>query len=72
MASASTIQTRIDAIEKALATGVLTVRHGETTTTYRSLEEMLKIRADLEDQLAIANGTTRRRLRYVYQSGKGL
>jgi hypothetical protein len=33
-------QSQIDALKTAIASGVLTVKHGETLTTYRSLAEM--------------------------------
>ncbi|TIN41382.1 MAG: hypothetical protein E5Y10_22845 [Mesorhizobium sp.] len=59
-------------LKKARNTGVLTVKHGETLTTFRSLAEIKAIIADLEKDLAAANGTSKRRLRYMYQSGKGL
>lgn len=33
-------QTDIDRLEKAMASGVLTVKHGDTLTTFRSMAEM--------------------------------
>lgn len=33
-------QAQIDALKKAIASGVLTVRHGDEQVTYRSLAEM--------------------------------
>lgn len=58
-------------LKKARNTGVLTVRHGETLTTFRSLSEIQDIIADLEKDLAAANGTSKRRVRYAYQIGRG-
>lgn len=72
MTDSATIETRLEALKKARDTGVLTVKHGETLTTFRSLSEIEKIIAKLEGDLAEANGTTRKRVRYMYQSGKGL
>lgn len=72
MTDSATITTRLEALKKARDTGVLTVKHGETLTTFRSLAEIQKIISQLEGDLAAANGTPRRRLRYAYQSSKGL
>ncbi|RWN11771.1 hypothetical protein [Mesorhizobium sp.] len=33
-------QTDIDRLKKAMASGVLTVKHGDTLTTFRSMAEM--------------------------------
>jgi hypothetical protein len=51
---------------------VLTVTHGETTTTFRNLKDMMAARAFIKKQIDEAEGTSRRRVRYPYQSGKGL
>lgn len=72
MTDSATITTRLEALKKARDTGVLTVKHGETQTTFRSLAEIERIIAQLEGDLATVNGTARRRIRYMYQSGKGL
>lgn len=72
MTDSATITIRLEALKKARDTGVLTVKHGETLTTFRSLAEIEKIIGQLEKELAIAAGTAKRRLRYMYQSGKGL
>ncbi|TIW08084.1 MAG: hypothetical protein E5V66_28345 [Mesorhizobium sp.] len=72
MTDSATITTRLEALKKARDTGVLTVKHGEALTTFRSLSEIEKIISQLESDLAAANGTPRKRLRYGYQSSKGL
>ncbi|TIN84344.1 hypothetical protein [Mesorhizobium sp.] len=36
-------QGQLDAIKKAYASGVLTVKHGDTLSTFRSLDEMERI-----------------------------
>lgn len=54
-------------LEKAIASGVLTVRHGDTMTTFRSLDEMQRILDGLQQQA----GTTRTRARYIWQTGRG-
>lgn len=62
-------EAEIVALKKAIASGVLTVRHGETLTTFRSLAEMQEILAQMEAEVS---GTSRRRILYAYQSSKGL
>jgi hypothetical protein len=72
-ADAETLQLRIDQLDKDIASGTLIVRHGETMRQARSLSEMRQIRADLQEQLdGLTSPTRRRRVRYLYQSGKGL
>jgi hypothetical protein len=36
-------QAQIDALEDAIATGVQTVKHGDKTVTYASLDEMQRL-----------------------------
>lgn len=72
MATLETLQARLESLDAAIASGVLTVRHGETTTTFRSMAELLQARAHIQSQIDALQGTSRTRLRYAYQSGKGL
>lgn len=72
MASLATLQARLEALDGMIASGLLQSRHGETMLTFRSMAELLKARQFIEDQVNEANGTTRTRVRYAYQSGKGL
>lgn len=44
MSSAWT-QSELEAIEKAIATGVLTVRYQDKQVTYRSMDELIKARS---------------------------
>ncbi|QKC83261.1 hypothetical protein [Mesorhizobium sp. NZP2077] len=44
-------QTDINAIKKAMASGVLTVKHGETLTTFRSMSEMERVLARMEAEV---------------------
>ena len=69
--SESEIEARLTAIRKSRDAGVLIVRHGDTSTQFRSLSEMNSIISDLEAQLAVAQGTTPTRVRYIRQCGKG-
>jgi hypothetical protein len=64
------LEKRLAAIRKAYASGALVVRHGDTSTTFRTLEEMERIMAQLEAEINVANGTPRRRVRYVRQFRK--
>lgn len=72
MASVEIIEARLEALDKAIASGVLTVRHGDTQTTYRSMSDLLTARAHVAQQLDAAAGTKPTRVRKAYQSGKGL
>lgn len=53
-------QTQIDSLKKAIASGVLTVRHGETQTTYRSLAEMQKVLEMMESEVNPTSAPPRR------------
>lgn len=64
-------QANVDALKAAIATGALTVRYGDVSTTYRSLAEMRETLSMMEREVAEAAGTTRRRLIGIYSS-KGL
>jgi hypothetical protein len=65
-------QSRLAAVKKSRDTGVLTVRHGDQQTTFRSMAEIESIIAALEREIAGLQGTAVRGPRYIYQSGKGL
>ncbi|MHB2169951.1 phage head-tail joining protein [Alsobacter sp. R-9] len=65
-ASLDTLQARRDALLAAMASGVLTIRHGESLTTYRSLEEMERALALLDAQIDQANSVRRYRSVRVY------
>jgi len=63
------------ALEKAQASGVLSVRHGDTMTTFRSLAEINAIIESLTAKVAAAGGSVAARsprLRYLRQVTKGL
>lgn len=69
--TATQIQARLDAIRKARDTGALIVRHGDTSTQFRSLAEMDQIIASLQRELDNANGVKRSRINYIEQQSKG-
>jgi hypothetical protein len=67
------IRTKIAQLETALYSGVLNVKHGDTSTTFRSQLDLKGAIRALGDQLAVAEGgRKRRRGAYITQSGKGL
>lgn len=59
MADVAALTIRLEALKAARDTGALSVRHGDTSTTFRSLSEINKIIADLENQIALATNSTR-------------
>ena len=63
-------QLQLDAIEAAIASGELTVRFGDRTVTYRSMDELLRARAVVNDAVSAASGTTVDRFSFA-QTSKG-
>ena len=57
-------QAMLDTLDAAIAKGVLTVRDGEKTITYQSIEDMLARRAALVSLLATEASGTRAAPRY--------
>ncbi len=71
--TADEIKSRIERLRQAINSGVLTIQHGDTRTTYRSQAEMERALRALNIELARAERRDRRRRPgYVYQRGKGL
>lgn len=52
MATTEELTARREALEEAMHSGVLTVRHGEVTTTFRSIAEIEKAIASLNRKIA--------------------
>jgi len=63
-------QTQLDAVEAAIASGELTVRFGDRTVTYRSMDELLQARGIIRDSLAAEAGTATDRFSFA-QTSKG-
>lgn len=63
MANSSFTQAQLDALESAIADGALKVKYSDKEVEYRSLEEMLKIRDTMRNDLG---------LNKVSSCGKGL
>lgn len=53
-------QQELDALDKAIATGVTEVRHNNRTVRYRSLDEMMRARNAMAAELGQAQGPRRR------------
>jgi len=70
MATLSELTTQLTAIKAAKATGALTVRHGDTQTTYRSLAEMDAIISDIQAEIDALSGVCRKP-RYIRQNRRG-
>jgi hypothetical protein len=60
---------QLSALKNASRSGVLTVRHGDTSTTFRSLGEIERAIAAMEAELSPPR---RRGPRYITQLSKGL
>ena len=56
----ATTQADIDALEKVLASGVLTVRYADRSVTYQSTAEMQKELERMQRELAATEGTAKR------------
>lgn len=70
--TASEIAALLTTLRKARASGLRRTTHGDTTLEYKTDAEMAAAISDLEQQLAVASGTPRRGVNYIFQRGKGL
>jgi hypothetical protein len=71
MATAAELTTRLADLKRARDSGVLIVKHGDTSNTYRSLDEIERIIGEIESEISTLNGTAKRRVRHAYQISKG-
>lgn len=70
--TAAQIQARIDTLQAARDSGVLSVGHGVDKVVYQSPRDMDRTLAKLKADLAAANGETPRpRVNYLEQTSKG-
>lgn len=67
---ATDTELRLIALKAARDSGILTVKHGETSTTYRSLNEINALIRTLEGE--VAGTVAGPRVSYIWQEGKGL
>jgi len=62
-------QTQLDAMNTAIAEGTLTVRFADRSVTYRSLNEMLRIRTLMMDEIG-TNAVVKDQMRtFSYSKG---
>jgi uncharacterized beta-barrel protein YwiB (DUF1934 family) len=69
--SETQINERLDTLYAMRDSGVLIIRHGDTSTQFRSMADLLKAIRILERQLNAAQGRNTSRVSYVRQSRKG-
>lgn len=71
MATLAELETRRDALQKALDSGVLSLREGDKLVTYRNTLDMRGALADLERRITAANGDVETRGVYIRPATKG-
>jgi hypothetical protein len=64
-------QSELDAIEDAIASGVTRVTHNGTTTEYRSLADLMRLRDEMTAGLTASGAIKIRRLRIITTKGLG-
>ncbi len=70
MPTITQLQTRIETLKAAIDSGVLRVRHGETETLFRSMDEMNRALTRAEDELfSLQDGTPVRQFRISSRKG---
>jgi hypothetical protein len=62
----------VQKLEKAIASGVTSVRYADRTVQYQDLDAMRRARREMLDEIAAAAGTCKRRTFRVTQTGTGL
>jgi hypothetical protein len=59
-------------LDAAIASGKLSVRHGDRAHQYQNLDAMIRARKEMLAEIESAEGKRKRRTFRVYQSGTGL
>lgn len=67
----SEITAQIALLEKMASSGVLIVRHGDTSTQFQTMDALLKRIRILKGMLGVAQGRNRSRVSYISQRSKG-
>lgn len=62
-------QAQLDALDSAIAEGALTVKYQDKSITYRSLDEMMRVRNMMAESMNVSSGNQSRR---VAEFSKGL
>jgi len=62
----------LDSIDRAIASGELSVTHNGRSVTYRSMTELLKARDRIANQISATSASPRRAsFRYTFQTLRG-
>lgn len=72
MATLSELQARLEAAKKIHHSLVESVQHGDSRTQFFDIDKQAKVIAVIEKEIDAVNGKPRKRLRYAYQSDRGL
>lgn len=64
-------QSQIDALNDAIASGVLVVRTGDRTLQYNSLDALRRARDDMKRELAAASTAAPSKLIQLHHGGRG-
>lgn len=59
---------QLAALEEAISLGALSVKYADRTVEYRSLDDMMRLRERMRNDLGLTSGTTRR----YFETAKGL
>ncbi len=71
MATLAQLQTRRDALQKAIDSGVLSLREGDKQVNYRNTADMRGALADLERRITAAGSSVETRGVYIRPGNKG-
>jgi hypothetical protein len=58
-------QTELDALDAAIAQGVLSYTINGKTVTYRSLDDMLRLRAQMQREIGLSTTQSAKRVTYL-------
>lgn len=64
-------QAHIDQLNEAIASGERVVVLNGQSVTYRSIDDLIKARDDLQEQMNKQAGKRRRKQAYAYYKGRG-
>lgn len=64
-------QQQIDDLDNAIASGERVVVLNGQSVTYRSIDDLIKARDDLENRMKTQAGTKRRKQTHAYYAGRG-
>lgn len=65
-------QQDIDKIDRAIARGESVIRFADRTVEFRSVDELIKAKHAMQEELSKATSPRRSRVTRLYHAGKGL